>query len=646
MGHKPDKHNDPAERRSYIRLDHIFPVEFRFLDAAGEAVSGWYQAFTQDISRGGMCLTVNNIEFGDVKYLSDKDTTLALNINIPLGKDAVGAKARLAWFKTTRTEPVLQYALGVYYEVIDPSGNMRILKYARARKFFKGLAVTFSIFLSLGLVIAGFYSSRLRVENEKLLASLSVNLSHQKGLRQGGESLKGQIEDMKFLLSQSDRKIDMLSRRLREVSSDDQKTITTLQGSIDFFKKYQEKLKGDLTGLVEKKARVEDDVTAKVQEASLLEKKIRDKLYGWLAAHQNTNTGLVASFEGDRDINDWGFTYDEALAAMAFVKTGDIENARKIFDFYAAAKKSDTGGFFNAYYASTGDAAEYVAHAGPNIWLGLAVLQYTYHTQDRRYLKIAEDISRWLDTIRDPEGGLRGGKEFSWYSTEHNLDAYAFYDMFAELTKDEGYAGRAKQALDWLNKNAYSRISAPIVKRGKGDSTIATDTYAWSVTAIGPQALKDAGMDPDAIIEFAISNCSVSVDYRKPDGTPVRIKGFDFAKHQNLARGGVVSCEWSAQMILALKIMADYYRHSGNTEKADHYAGLAGEYISELSKMIITSPSPVGQGDFCLPYASQEFADTGHGWRTPKGNRTGSVAATAYAILAIDGFNPLRFNKP
>ena len=59
--------------------------------------------------------------------------------------------------------------------------------------------------------------------------------------------------------------------------------------------------------------------------------------------------------------------------------------------------------------------------------------------------------------------------------------------------------------------------------------------------------------------------------------------------------------------------------------------------------MIITSPSPVGQGEFCLPYSSHEFVDTGHGWRTPKGI-DGSVAATAYAIFAIEGFNPLALN--
>ncbi len=636
---------DYRDRRRYTRLDHIFPVEFRFLNSRGEALSGWYQAFTQDVGRGGLCIIVNNIEFGDVKYLGEKEAVMSLNISIPLGKEPVAALGRLSWFKTTRTEPCLQYALGVSYENIDPKGNKRILKYVRTRKFLKSLAITFSIFLSAGLVVAGFYNARLRLENEKLLASLSVNISHQKALREGGDSLKSQIEEMKFVLSQSQRKIELLERRLRLTATEDQKSIAYLKGSLDFFKKKHESLQNNLGELIAQKERVDSDVTAKMQEASLLQGKIRDKLYRWIAAHQNTNTGLVTSFEGAQDVSDWAFTYDQALAAMVFTKTGDISNARRIFEFYYHAQRSDAGGFFNAYYASTGDASEYIAHVGPNIWLGLAVLQYAKMTDDRRYIKIAEEIAGWLDTVKDNEGGLRGGEEVSWYSTEHNLDAYAFYSMFSELASSQSYRRRAQEILAWLNKNAYSKLSAPVVKRGKGDSTIATDTYAWSISAVGPAILKESGMDPDAIMDFAIDNCSVSVDYRKPEGVTARVKGFDFAKHQNLGRGGVVSCEWSAQMILALKIMSDYHRGISDGEKAQHYGGLANDYISELSKLIITSPSPVGQGDFCLPYASHEMADTGHGWRTPQGNRTGSVAATAYAILAIDSFNPLKFNS-
>ncbi|OIO36440.1 MAG: hypothetical protein AUJ74_02395 [Candidatus Omnitrophica bacterium CG1_02_44_16] len=640
-----EKNINPQDRRQYKRLEHIFPVEFRFLDASGSPVSEWYQAFTQDISRGGICLIVNNLQFGDCKYLVDKDILISLHINIPLGADAVKASARLAWFKTTRAESSLQYVLGVIYEKIDAAGNERILKYVNVRKFLKALAITFTLFLSVALVWSGFYNAKLRYANEKLLMSLSKNITYQRMLRQGSESLKSQIEEAQFLLSQSERKTEILERRVLEVSQDDREATARLNGTIDLFKRYQDKIRQDLSGLVAKKVKVDGDVAVKTQEASLLEKKILDKLYRWLLAHQNNNTGLVASFEGDKDITDWGFTYDQALAVMVFTKAGNLGNARDILEFYRKAPKDASGGFANAYYASSGEISEFVSHAGPNIWLGLAALQYSRQTGDMRYMGLARGIALWLETIKDTEGGLKGGKAFSWYSTEHNLDAYAFYSMMNELTKEGVYRKRASEALAWLNKNAYSKVALPVIKRGKGDATIATDTYAWSITAIGPRTLKDSGMDPDAIMDFALAQCSVSVEYKKPDGSFVSVKGFDFAKHQNLARGGVVSCEWTAQMILALKIMAGYHEGLGNEEKALYYGRLGDEYTSELSKMIVSSPSPVGQGDFCLPYASHEFVDTGHGWRTPKGSRTGSVAATAYTILAIDGFNPLKFNK-
>jgi hypothetical protein len=68
-------------------------------------------------------------------------------------------------------------------------------------------------------------------------------------------------------------------------------------------------------------------------------------------------------------------------------------------------------------------------------------------------------------------------------------------------------------------------------------------------------------------------------------------------------------------------------------------------YLSELGNMIISSPSASGQGQGCLPYATQDQVDTGHGWLTPKGSHTGSVSGTAYTLFAYYGFNPLELKE-
>jgi hypothetical protein len=212
------------------------------------------------------------------------------------------------------------------------------------------------------------------------------------------------------------------------------------------------------------------------------------------------------------------------------------------------------------------------------------------------------------------------------------------------MTGRSVYQQARDKVLSWLTLHTYDKGEVP-VKRGKGDATIATDTYAWSIASVGPQKLLEIGMNPDRIMEFAESCCMVETEFMRPEGYSVKVKGFDFAAEKNVARGGVVSSEWTAQMVIAFKIMSDYYYQNGLKAKAHAYEMKADEYLASLGKMIISSPSPSGQGESCLPYATQEAVDTGHGWSTPKGRSTGSVAATAFAIFAYYDYNPLELNE-
>ncbi len=636
----PRQREPGHERRRYRRLDQIFPVEFQFLDEEGRPRTGWRQGFTQDVSDGGLCLTMRLVHPDDVRRLEAATTSLALQIHIPYSAN-IRAAARPVWLRCVEEGLVNTYVAGLDYRQIDRKDLGRMRRYIGVRRFVKVVMITFTLILTMGLASLTFYNTRLRLENERLLGRLNAQLLRQQTLARDRENLAVKLDEMEFDLAQADRQINSLSRDIEMTSARSKKEAAVLRASLDFYKKYQAQLNRDIAGLKEQAVEVERQVKIAAHEAQGVEGQLVDRFYQWLIVHRNRRTGLLASFEGDAGIKDWAFTYDQSLAAVVFALKGQADYARQIFDFYRTAERIDGGAVINAYYASTGGPAEYIAHAGPNIWLGLAVLQYTHRTRDTSYLDLATGIAEGLATLTDGEGGIRGNRKVTWCSTEHNLDAYAFYKMLAVLTGQARYRERAEQTLAWLSKNAYSRLSDPLVKRGKGDATIATDTYAWSIASVGPRALKEMGMDPDQIIEFALAQCSVTTGFKKSDGTSVRVKGFDFAKEQHLPRGGIISCEWTGQMIMAFKIMAAYHEEAGASERARHYRNLARDGISELTKMVVTSPSPVGQGDFCLPYASHELADTGHGWYTPRGHATGSVAATAYAILAIEGFNPL-----
>ncbi len=630
------------ERRKYIRLDTVFPVQFRLESPdRSQFFSPWLQGFTNSISRGGICLSVNGLSGDLFKLIQEKKVKLSIETEVPLFKNPIAAFTCVAWTKEIPGSSN-RYLIGLSYEQINPSENNMLICYARAKKLFIPVITLLIACLTLFLVFGAYLNIQLTHKNKMLVEEL-VGVLHESDLAR--QKIK-QIAQQRGALQQ---KIKSLVSQIKSAS---QTRSVQVPAAVDKTKELndlilrlvreRDLLQAELAALqINEKATQEESLRLDSKKV-ILAKANLDKMYQWLKIHQNPRTGLLMSFEGDKDIASWAFTYDQALMIQIFNNFSDYDRAKKLLDFFSDQAKRENSWFFNAYYADNGSPAEYVMHCGPNIWLGIAILQYTRKTGDRNYLEIAEEIARNIIKLQDSgvDGGIRGGPQMSWYSTEHNLDAYAFFEMLAKVTNNEKYGQAAEKTLGWLARNTYGCQDLP-VKRGKGDSTIATDTYAWSIAAIGPARLKTLGMDPDKIMEFVEEDCKAEVDFIRPAGQTVKIQGFDFAPQRNVARGGVVSSEWTAQMVVSFKIMADYYSKEGQTGKAAVYRDKADYYLAQLGNMIISSPSPSGQGEGCLPYATQDFVDTGHGWMTPKGKHTGSVSGTAYTIFAYYGYNPL-----
>ena len=52
-----------GEKRKYIRLDTVFPVQLRLESLDGSRfLSQWLQGFTNNVSKGGICLAINNFD--------------------------------------------------------------------------------------------------------------------------------------------------------------------------------------------------------------------------------------------------------------------------------------------------------------------------------------------------------------------------------------------------------------------------------------------------------------------------------------------------------------------------------------------------------------------------------------------------------
>ncbi|MDD5166385.1 MAG: hypothetical protein PHQ57_03225 [Candidatus Omnitrophica bacterium] len=646
-----------AERRKYIRLDSVFPVQFRLLAADGKSfISDWLQGFTNNVGKGGICLFVNNLKPEMAGLIQSKQVKLSLNIEIPLGAKPVPALANVVWVKESPDE-INKYFIGAGYEQIEHHASARILHFAWGKKLFAPVALSIIVILAAGLTLNAYVSFQLIKGNKSLVSQLVAIVQESSVAKQKIKEINKQKEELqvgiqalklrtqtvegerakleeKAKLAKEQTKLEVIQRN---------KKIAELNSLISKLTQEKSSSQERLISLQNQENNVSEEFLRLDKSRAILQEANFAKMYQWLKIHQNPRTGLVMSFEGDSDISEWAFTYDQSLLVQAYTIFADFDRAKKIIDFYQHKAERVNGLFLNSYYATDGKAAEYIVHSGPNIWLGIAVLQYTKEANDPSYISLAEDIAQGIISLQeeDREGGIRGGPDVTWYATEHNLDAYAFFNMLYNVTGKNKYAVARDKVMKWLVLHTYDKSDVPI-KRGKGDSTIATDTYAWSIAAIGPEKLEAIGMNPDKIIDFAEKNCSATVSFVRPEGKTIIIKGFDFAPQRHVSRGGVVSSEWTAQMVVAYKIMSEFYYKKGMIAKSRAYRVKADSYLLELSSMIISSPSPSGQGEGCLPYATQEFVDTGHGWKTPKGKATGSVAGTTYTLFAYYNYNPLQ----
>ncbi len=638
-----------AERRRYIRMDSVFPVQFVILSPdGGKEVSDWLQGFTNNVGKGGICLEVNNLKPEIAKLIKEGQAKLSLRIQMPLAAKPVPAHAKVAWVKDMPGRPD-SYLIGLSYEQIASSANTRIIRYAMVKKLFFPVALSTIAVLTIAFAIGSYVGIKLIKGNKALVEQLirivqesSIAKQTVKAINKEKDDLGIKMQALELRIKTASEEKQVLEKRPGLSGGEAQKKIRGLNVMIALMMQEKSALQEELITVQRKESNITEELLRLDKKKATLEKANLDKMYQWLKICQNQRTGLVASPEDGTDLSGWAFIYEQSLVAQVFANFSDFERARKILDFFDKKARKLNGLFYNAYYVADGNPAGRVAYTGPNIWIGLSALQYMKKSQDFKYLGLTEGIAQNIMVLQnqDSEGGLRGGVDVKWYSTEHNLDGYAFFNMLYQVTGKEKYLKARDKILSWLLKHAYDNPCLS-VERGKGDSTISTQTYVWSIAAIGPVKLRESGMNPDIIMDSAEKNCSVEAIYERPEGQIVKVRGFDFAPQLRASRSAVVYSEWTAQMIISLRIMADFYYKKNMIAKARNYDLKADEYLQGLANMVVANPSPSGKGESCLPYATQDFVDTGHGWSTPKGKSTGSLAATAYTLFAYYNYNPL-----
>ena len=247
---------------------------------------------------------------------------------------------------------------------------------------------------------------------------------------------------------------------------------------------------------------------------------------------------LIKSYETDtrRDPDDLyiqnaAFSYDNALAALAFISDGKQDEAKRVLDAFAFAVANDRfqpdrvrnaysygdispfpgwqggtrlpGWYDTEKKAYLEDQYQVGTNVGNTSYVALALLQYYIKYGGEEYLALAEKSMGWvLDNCTDGTPGFTAGYDgwpegdgsalytYTYKSTEHNIDAYAVFKQLYALTSDEHYQKAADSAkafiismYDPAQGYFYTGTGNDGVTPSKDNHVL--DAQVWSRLALG-----------------------------------------------------------------------------------------------------------------------------------------------------------------
>lgn len=624
------KKRNRLNKRRYIRLDSVFPVQFRLVSLDGEKpLSDTMQGFTSNISKGGICLEVNELSPNLINLLKNQEAKLSLKIEVPFGGSMQGS-AVVIWVKKGTVNKKNKYLFGLDYDKVNASQCKKIVRYAWTKKVIVPVLAAAVILLGLGVILNSYTNIRLLQGNKALVEQLvkifqefSIAKQEIKYINKEKKNLQLKIEASDLAIKTLKEEKANLGVRVKSGSSESKK-IKNLELKIEETSLKKNFLLEELFALQNKENSLTEELLRLDKKKETLGKADLDNIYQWLKIDQNPGTGLVASFSVDKDKRAKAFTYEQALMIQAYTNFSDLNRAKKILDFFLRQEKEGGRRFADVYYADDGLPADSAGiHNRPDICLGIAVMQYTFRTKDTSYLILAEELADKIIKKETTEAGSSNSP-----SSEDEVEVYSFLNMLYEFTKKREYLDAKEKILSHLAEYEYEGFEREVGKFGRNVST-----FTDQIMAIGPDDMGKFHINPDRVVEIIERNFSAEVNYLKPGGKTIMVKGIDFLPDQQFTGAGAVFPEATAKMVLSLRIMADFYYKKGLAAKARNYELKADEYLASLGNMVLPISLPSGKKVSYLPYAV--------GDSIPGDKIDGAVSATVYALFAYYNYNPL-----
>lgn len=320
--------------------------------------------------------------------------------------------------------------------------------------------------------------------------------------------------------------------------------------------------------------------------------------HNWLKS-QVTATGLVDSYKDGQDVC---YTYDQAIAVVAFLAKADVADARRVLDALAALQNDD-GSWNHAYACTTGAPLAAQRYVGSTAWVALAIAHYESRTGDTvTYNIMGQRALNWVALWQQGDGGINGGLDASgvplpWASTEHNEDTYNALGHF-------GYASPQSGVRSFLDNVVWD---APQQRwdQGRDDTLDPLDVNPLGVGALGSSGAH--------VYKSSLDYCMTHLRSTQAWGTGkkrILVDGFDFNSDHN-----DIWLEGTAQMAMAFRV-------AGRATDSDYF-------LQQIVKL--------QQSDGGIPYSVKGTFNGDFTMSTKT-----AVASTGWLIIAIAHMNPMQ----
>ena len=218
--------------------------------------------------------------------------------------------------------------------------------------------------------------------------------------------------------------------------------------------------------------------------------------------------------------SDQVFLYDQALAIIALVHAGEQDAAKEILNALWMLQINDGTERNGSWYFSYNPDGTTIYPleigdrriAGAIAWVFLAINQYILKFKDKTYLKMALNTANFLEKEMSPihfnsvksravkfnQVDIKSSKwdERVVTSVEHNLDSYAGFLLFQQITGNTKYGKLAREIrlyLEslWTGKSFYPGYNMATKEPNK--SVRYLDTQSWGILSLGLKG--DKGQD-------------------------------------------------------------------------------------------------------------------------------------------------------